>query len=193
MLLTSRFTATNLERTGNSGHWNSGAHPPEASRHGFRREGMADLALRAVPAPVPLGNPERLQMPSNRVLVVEDDPSVRGLLQTILEDEALEVILAADGEEGLRLARTVDPDVVLLDVMMPGLGGPDVIRRLRRPDGSLPFAVLVVTGAAEVIAPLRSELGPEAVLEKPFDITTLATRVKSLAGGAAHRSANDQT
>jgi DNA-binding response OmpR family regulator len=124
-------------------------------------------------------------MASHRVLVVEDDPSVRGLLQTILEDEALEVILAADGEEGLALARSVAPDVVLLDVMMPGLGGPDVIRRLRRPDGSLPFAVLVVTGAAEVIAPLRSELGPEAVLEKPFDITTLATRVKSLAGGGA--------
>ena len=113
-------------------------------------------------------------MASNRVLVVEDDPSVRGLLQTILDDEALEVILAADGEEGLELARTVDPDVVLLDVMMPGLGGPDVIRRLRRADGS-----------AEVIAPLRHELGPEAVLEKPFDITTLATRVKSLASGDA--------
>jgi DNA-binding response OmpR family regulator len=110
---------------------------------------------------------------------------VRGLLQTILEDEALEVILAADGQEGLELARSVAPDVVLLDVMMPGLGGPDVIRRLRRPDGSLPFAVLVVTGAPEVIAPLRSELGPEAVLEKPFDITTLATRVKSLASGDA--------
>ena len=140
-----------------------------------------------------LGNPERLQMPSNRVLVVEDDPSVRGLLQTILEDEALEVILAADGEEGLELARTVHPDVVLLDVMMPGLGGPDVIRRLRRADGSLPFAVLVVTGAAEVIAPLRSELGPEAVLEKPFDIITLAERVKSLASGEPQGSAHDQT
>ena len=124
-------------------------------------------------------------MLSNRVLVVEDDPSVRGLLQTILEDEALEVILAADGEEGLRLARTVDLDVVLLDVMMPGLGGLDVIRRPRRADGLLPFAVLVVTGAAEVIALLRSELGPEAVLEKPFDITTLATRVKTLASGNA--------
>jgi DNA-binding response OmpR family regulator len=77
--------------------------------------------------------------------------------------------------------------------MMPGLGGPDVIRRLRRADGSLPFAVLVVTGAAEVIAPLRSELGPQAVLEKPFDIVTLASRVKSLAGGAAHGSAHEQT
>src|SRR4029453_13267904 len=124
-------------------------------------------------------------MPSNRVLVVEDDPSVRGLLQTILGDEALEVILAADGGGGRGLPPPAAPAVVLPDVMMPGLGGPDVIRSLRRPDGSLPFAVLVVTGAAEVIAPLRSELGPEAVLEKPFDITTLATRVKTLASGNA--------
>jgi DNA-binding response OmpR family regulator len=129
-------------------------------------------------------------MAPNRVLVVEDDPSVRALIQTILEDEALEVVLAEDGDEGLRLARTIDPKVVLLDVMMPGLGGPEVIQRLRDQDGSLPFAVLVVTGAAEVVASLRGELGPDAVLEKPFDITTLAARVRSLAerGGAAQRS-----
>jgi DNA-binding response OmpR family regulator len=130
-------------------------------------------------------------MASSRVLVVEDDPSVRGLLRTVLEDEGLEVLVAADGEEGLRLARTVAPRVVLLDVMMPGLGGPDVIRSLRGADGSLPFAVLVVTGAAEVIAPLRGELGADAVLEKPFDIVTLAERVKALAGGA-HGSAHEQ-
>ncbi|HYT24897.1 MAG TPA: response regulator transcription factor [Actinomycetota bacterium] len=129
-------------------------------------------------------------MAPNRVLVVEDDPSVRGLIQTILEDEALDVVLASDGEEGLRLARSIHPRVVLLDVMMPGLGGPEVIRRLRDDDGSLPFAVLVVTGAAEAIASLRGELGPDAVLEKPFDIMTLAARVRSLAerGPAAQRS-----
>jgi len=122
-------------------------------------------------------------MVPNRVLVVEDDPGVRGLLQTILEDEGLDVLLAADGEEGLRLARAVDPAVVLIDVMMPGLGGPEVIRRLRRPDGSLPFAVLVLTGAVESVEPLRYELGPDAILEKPFDITKLAVRVKGLASG----------
>jgi len=127
-------------------------------------------------------------MVSNRVLVVEDDPSVRGLIQAILEGESLEVVLAGDGEEGLRLARSIDPAVVLVDVMMPGLGGPEVIRRLRAADGSLPFAVLVVTGAAEAAAPLRRELGPDAVLEKPFDVATLADRVRSLAarGPAAH-------
>jgi DNA-binding response OmpR family regulator len=133
-------------------------------------------------------------MVSNRVLVVEDDPSVRGLIQAILEDEAMEVVLAGDGEEGLRLARSVDPAVVLLDVMMPGLGGPEVIRRLRADDGSLPFAVLVVTGAAEAAGSLRRELGPDAVLEKPFDVITLADRVRALAARAleAQRSTNEQ-
>ena len=121
-------------------------------------------------------------MVPNRVLVVEDDAGVRGLLQTVLEDEGLEIVLAADGEEGLRLARTVEPAVVLIDVMMPGLGGPEVIRRLRRPDGSLPFAVLVLTGAVESMEPLHDELGADAILEKPFDITKLAERVKQLAG-----------
>jgi DNA-binding response OmpR family regulator len=133
-------------------------------------------------------------MASNRVLVVEDDPSVRGLIQAILEGESMEVVLAGDGEEGLRLARSIDPAVVLLDVMMPGLGGPEVIRRLRAPDGSLPFAVLVVTGAAEAAGPLRRELGADAVLEKPFDILTLAERVRALAerGREAQRSTHEQ-
>ena len=130
-------------------------------------------------------------MASNRVLVVEDDPSVRGLIQAILEDEAMEVVLAGDGEEGLRLARSIDPAVVLLDVMMPGLGGPEVIRRLRTADGSLPFAVLVVTGAAEAAGPLRRELGPDAVLEKPFDVITLADRVRVLAERGPFRPAKE--
>jgi DNA-binding response OmpR family regulator len=120
-------------------------------------------------------------MVPNRVLVVEDDAGVRGLLQTILEDEGFDIVLAADGEEGLELAREVDPSVVLIDVMMPGLGGPEVIRRLRRPDGTLPFAVLVLTGAVETVEPLRYELGPDSILEKPFDIIRLADRVKELA------------
>jgi DNA-binding response OmpR family regulator len=127
-------------------------------------------------------------MVPNRVLVVEDDAGVRGLLQTILEDEGFEIVLAADGEEGLRLARTVDPAVVLIDVMMPGLGGPEVIRRLRRPDGTLPFAVLVLTGAVENVEPLRYELGPDSILEKPFDIIKLADRVKELASSVEHGS-----
>ena len=118
------------------------------------------------------------------MLVVEDDASVRGLVQVILEDEGLEVFEAADGEEGLRLARELDPAVVVLDVMMPGLGGPEVIAELRRPDGSLPFGVLVLTGAPEVVGYLRGELGPDAVMEKPFDIGALAARVRALAAAA---------
>ncbi len=121
---------------------------------------------------------------TRRVLVVDDDDMLREVARVALETVGgWQVVTAGSGVEAQELAAREQPDALVLDVMMPGLGGPDVIRRLRRPDGSLPFAVLVVTGAAEVIAPLRSELGPEAVLEKPFDITTLATRVKSLAAG----------
>ena len=120
-------------------------------------------------------------MTRQRVLVVEDDASVRGLVQVVLEDEGLEVFEAADGAEGLRLARTLAPEVVVLDVMMPGLGGPEVIARLRDADGTLPFAVLVLTGAPEVVDWLREELGPGAVMEKPFGIGALAARVRALA------------
>ena len=127
-------------------------------------------------------------MVPNRVLVVEDDAGVRGLLQAILEDEGFEIVLAADGDEGLELARTVEPAVLLIDVMMPGLGGPEVLGRLRREDGTLPFAVLVLTGAVESVEPLRYGLGPDSILEKPFDITMLAERVKQLASSVEHGS-----
>jgi DNA-binding response OmpR family regulator len=120
-----------------------------------------------------------------RVLVVEDDASVRGLVQVVLEDEGFEVHEAADGETGLAKALELDPAVVVLDVMMPGLGGPEVIARLRRGDGSLPFAVLVLTGAPELVQSLRDEFGRDAVMEKPFDITELANRVRSLAAASA--------
>jgi len=125
------------------------------------------------------------------VLVVEDDASVRGLVQVVLEDEGFEVHEAADGRSGLELARRLDPAVVVLDVMMPGLGGPEVIARLRREDRSLPFAILVLTGAPEVVESLRDEFGRDAVMEKPFDITELANRVRALATAAGPGHAPD--
>ena len=120
------------------------------------------------------------------MLVVEDDASVRGLVQVVLEDEGFEVHEAADGRSGLELAQKLEPDVVVLDVMMPGLGGPEVIARLRREDRSLPFAILVLTGAPEVVESLRDEFGRDAVMEKPFDITELANRVRTLAAAGPH-------
>jgi two-component system, OmpR family, response regulator len=115
------------------------------------------------------------------VLVVEDDPSVRALLEAVLQDlDTFEIVLAERGDEGLRLARMLQPDVLVLDVMLPGLDGPEVISELREPDGSLPFAILVLTGAVEAAEVLRAELGRDAVIEKPFDIATLTSRVESL-------------
>ncbi len=118
-------------------------------------------------------------MPSNRVLVVEDDPSVRGLLQTILEDEALEVILAADGEEGLALARTVQPDVVLLDVMMPGLDGWTVAERLLADEDTREIPIVFLTARADVRDRARGiDLGGLDYVTKPFNPIELAPLVR---------------
>jgi DNA-binding response OmpR family regulator len=125
---------------------------------------------------------ERRAVGAKRVLVVEDDASIRDLLTVVLGDEGLEVHAAADGHEGVRLARATDPAVVVLDAMMPGLGGAEVIARLRRPDGTLPFAVLVLTAAPDLADRLRAQLGHDAVMDKPFDITALAATVRQLAG-----------
>lgn len=120
-------------------------------------------------------------MPAKRVLVVEDDASIRDLLTLVLQDEGLDVQQAADGAQGLHLAQTTHPDVVVLDAMMPGLGGPEIVDRLRRADGTWPFALLVLTGSPDHAGHLRAQLGHHAVMDKPFDIAALAARVRHLA------------
>lgn len=121
-------------------------------------------------------------MAAKRVLVVEDDASIRDLLTVVLQDEGLEVQQAGDGAQGLHLAQTTHPDVVVLDAMLPGLGGAELVARLRRADGTWPSALLVLTGAPDLAGRLRAQLGPHAVMDKPFDITALAARVRHLAG-----------
>ncbi|MGH2731258.1 MAG: response regulator transcription factor [Actinomycetota bacterium] len=81
-----------------------------------------------------------------KVLVAEDDPSVRMTLEFVLSDEGFEVLVAVDGEQALRLATEKLPDVILLDSMMPKMDGKEVLKALRAhaPTSSIP--VLVLTG-----------------------------------------------
>ena len=83
----------------------------------------------------------------DQVLVVEDDPQVRDVVRRYLERDGLAVQVAATGTEGLELARRSRPDVVLLDVMLPGLSGLEVCRILRDVDGSdVPIIMLTALG-----------------------------------------------
>lgn len=81
-----------------------------------------------------------------KVLVAEDDASVRLTIQFVFEDEGFQVLLAEDGEEALRLARSEHPDVILLDQVMPKLDGKQVLSALRSEEATRDIPVFVLTG-----------------------------------------------
>lgn len=118
-----------------------------------------------------------------RILVVEDDARLAATLQRVLEAEGHEVELAADGPEGLRAARERPPDLAVLDVMLPGLDGIGVCRRLR---ATAQFPILLLTalgGTEERVRGLDS--GADDYLVKPFAYQELLARVRALLRRAA--------
>jgi len=116
-----------------------------------------------------------------RILIVDDNPMNLEILQTRLAVHGYEMVTAADGEEALAVAGEKQPDLILLDVMMPRMDGIEVCRRLKS-DPSLPFTpIILVTAKADskdVIAGL--EAGGDEYLTKPVDQPALVARVKSM-------------
>jgi two-component system response regulator MprA len=112
------------------------------------------------------------------ILVVDDDPKIRSVLGRGLRFEGYDVQLAADGHEALRIARALPLDLVVLDVMLPGMDGMEVCRRLRR-GISAPILMLTARDAVpDRIAGLDS--GADDYLIKPFDFDELLARVRAL-------------
>ena len=124
-------------------------------------------------------------MTATRVLVVEDDPSVRGLLHTLLTAEGYDVATASDGLAGLVKAATTRPALILLDLMMPDLGGIRVLEELRSDPGLASTPVLVVTGKIDAVPAMRELVGEDSVFVKPFGVAELLARVGEVTGGAA--------
>ena len=117
------------------------------------------------------------------VLVVEDDPSVRGLLQTLLSAEGYAVVTASDGLAGLVEVSTSPPALVLLDLMMPDLGGVRVLEEMRDDPELVDIPVIVVTGKIDAVPGMRELLGDDNVFLKPFAVSELLTRVGEVTGG----------
>jgi two-component system response regulator MprA len=126
-------------------------------------------------------------MIGSRILVVEDDGRLAATLERVLEAEGHDVELAEDGMEALRRAREHPPDLVVLDIMLPGLDGIGVCRRLR---ATAQFPILLLTalgGTEERVKGLDS--GADDYLVKPFAYQELLARVRALlrrAGPADH-------
>jgi DNA-binding response OmpR family regulator len=118
-----------------------------------------------------------------KVLVVEDDPSVRGLLNTLLSAEGYDVVTASDGLAGLVKVASARPALVLLDLMMPDLGGVRVLEELREDPELRGTPVLVVTGKVDAVPGMRDLLGEDNVFVKPFAVAELLARVDEVTGG----------
>jgi two-component system, OmpR family, copper resistance phosphate regulon response regulator CusR len=114
-----------------------------------------------------------------RVLLVEDDRKVAGVVARALHAERLAVDTAEDGREGLELATSDVYDLLIVDLMLPGLDGTELIRRLRRSNAEVPVLVLTARdGMADKIT--NFEAGADDYLTKPFACAELVVRVKAL-------------
>ena len=114
-----------------------------------------------------------------KILVVEDEPAILAGIKDNLELEEYEVLTACDGQEGLKLALESDPDLILLDLMMPKMSGFDVLRKLRehRIRGSV---ILLTAKKAEEDKVKGLKLGADDYVSKPFSVSELVARVKAI-------------
>jgi len=119
------------------------------------------------------------QSTRTRILIVEDEPAMVAGLRDNFEYEGYDVISAGDGVAGLDLALSGNPDLVVLDVMMPRMSGLDVCKQLKAKRPSLPIIMLTARGQ-EIDKVVGLELGADDYVTKPFSIRELMARVKAV-------------
>ncbi len=121
---------------------------------------------------------------AKKVLIVDDEPSVVKMVEFRLKKEGLDVIIAKDGIEGLEKAEKETPDLILLDVTMPGMNGHEVLIKLKESDGTKSIPVIMFTAKGQVEDVERSSReGAIDYIAKPYDSTTLLSKVKKALGG----------
>ena len=116
---------------------------------------------------------------AEKILVVDDEWELRNLLTEFLTGEGYDVIQASNGEEALELAEKEEPQVILLDVNMPGIDGIEVCRRLKEEDKTRFIPIIMVTALEDRSVDAFVE-GADDFVTKPFSLVELSFRVKSM-------------
>ncbi len=117
------------------------------------------------------------------VLVADDDPDILQLVAFRLERAGYDVVQATDGEEALQAATELEPDLAVLDVMMPKLTGYDVTRRIRESDATKRMPVILLTARVQEADVARGfEAGADDYMRKPFSPQELGARVQAILG-----------
>lgn len=116
-------------------------------------------------------------MSSAKILVVDDEPSISNLVVSYLRKEGYEVFNAADGPGGLKAARAYRPDLIVLDIMLPGMDGLEVLTQLRRESNV--YVILLTAKTEELDRILGLSIGADDYVTKPFSPRELTARVKA--------------
>lgn len=117
----------------------------------------------------------------SRILIVEDDPSLVELLRYNLETEGYDVSVARDGEDGLEAIDTQDPDLVVLDWMLPNMSGIEICRQMRQRTATRSTPVIMLTAKGEEADRIRGlETGADDYIVKPFSPAELSARIKAV-------------
>jgi two-component system alkaline phosphatase synthesis response regulator PhoP len=117
-------------------------------------------------------------MPAQTILVVEDEVSIQNVIRTYLENENFEVVCVDNGPAALDLARELGPDLIILDLMLPGMDGMEVTARLRQESDVYILMLTARTEEADRVAGLR--IGADDYLTKPFSPRELVARVQAI-------------
>ena len=121
---------------------------------------------------------------NKKILVVEDDPSAARLVGYALEQEGYRVITASDGLEGLTKAQNEHPDLIVLDVMLPGLDGYDICQQLRQKPETAELPILMLSAKArQEDKDTGFKIGANDYLTKPADPSLIVAKVKALLTG----------
>lgn len=113
----------------------------------------------------------------SKILVIEDEKPISDIIKFNLEKEGFEVITAFDGIEGLSLAKSIEVDLILLDIMLPGMDGFEICKKVR--EGSNVPIIMATAKAEEVDKVLGLEFGADDYITKPFSVRELTARIKA--------------
>src|SRR5580704_11264597 len=142
---------------------------PEPAGRGQRFHGFPSLAGRAA---------EGCCLTAARILIVEDEPALMRGLKDTFSSKGFDVLSAMDGQAGLDAAFSEDPDLILLDIMLPKVNGYEICRALRQRGLEMPIVMLTAKGQEEDIV-LGLNLGADDYVTKPFRIAELVARVNA--------------
>ena len=116
-------------------------------------------------------------MANAKILIIDDEPSIVNLVTAYLKPEGYDVYTASDGESGLKAARAFKPDLIVLDVMLPGMDGVELLTRLRRESDV--YVIMLTARTEETDKIVGLTVGADDYVTKPFSPRELTARVKA--------------